>query len=110
MRILPRPRDDLFDQILREQKESEQREKRREQRRQDERQQDEKCYVPESWLYEMISLQQAEADNTNREGGVNDVWERLKALLQTGNEISAPRIAGSTVQVARVSPLSVTVA
>jgi hypothetical protein len=57
------------------------------------RQNEEDC-VPKNWLYERISLQQAEADNTNRDGGVpfggqNDRWERLKVSLQTDGEIWA---------------------
>jgi hypothetical protein len=78
----------------RKQDERKQDERKQDERKQDERKQDEEDRVPKSWLYERISLQQAEADNSNREGGVpfgeqNDRWERLKACLHEGDEIWA---------------------
>jgi hypothetical protein len=106
---MPRPPDGWFDQMIAEQEARKEQEKRQKQRReelkrpnaglqdeskQDERAPDEEDGVPRSWLYERLSSQQAGADNTRPEGSVpfggqNDKWERLKASLQTGDEIWA---------------------
>jgi hypothetical protein len=60
----------------------------------DERAPDEEDLIPKDWLQEKLSLQQAEAANTRPEGGVpfggqNERWERLKASLQSGDQIWA---------------------
>jgi len=58
----------------------------------DERAPDEEDRIPKDWLQEKLGLQQAEAANTRLEGGVpfggqNERWERLKASLQSGDQI-----------------------
>jgi hypothetical protein len=58
----------------------------------DERAPDEEDRIPKDWLQEKLSLQQAAAANTRPEGGVpfggqNERWERLKASLQSGDQI-----------------------
>jgi hypothetical protein len=72
--------------------ESRRKERKQEEGKRDEHIPDERDRIPKSWLQEKISLQQAEADNTRAEGdvpfgGQNDRWERLKASLQSGDEI-----------------------
>jgi hypothetical protein len=79
-------------QLASSQEESRRKERKQEESKRDENTPDERDSIPKSWLQEKISLQQAEADNTHAEGdvpfgGQNDRWERLKASLQSGDEI-----------------------
>jgi hypothetical protein len=112
MRSIPRPPDRWVDRMLAEQKAGKEQEKRQEQRReelkkqneglqdaskqekvkQDEGRPDEEDRIPKDWLQEKLSLQQAEAANTLPEGGVlfggqNERWERMKASLQSSDQI-----------------------